>query len=238
MTITKILYLGDIHGKVNTLSSTVQRLEEEGEVSAIIQVGDFGIGFPGWCMERWAKKRAEKRDWTVPIYTCLGNHDNWDFYLKRMIDLEFPESFEFVEGSGIHIVKRGGLINIGGEKHLFIGGALSIDRHVRVDDVSWWKNEEPSREEFEYFFEVLEAEKPGTIVSHEVPLRVPIYRAGRKSNTTTKMLDNVIKHASHRPERWYTGHHHILKRWKIDKIKFFCCGLHGEGWERDIRREE
>jgi hypothetical protein len=227
----KIYYAGDIHGRLNDLGRIIQKAEAR-SIDAIIQVGDFGFGFPDKGIRKFLEKRARQGRWTVPIYTCLGNHDNWNLAYE-LREEQGTDIVELVPGSGCYYVHRGAYIEIAGIGHLFLGGAESTDKHKRKEDVNWWANEEPNKDEFDQFFFNLESFKPDTVVTHDAPLRVDIKRMRRNSSTTPNMLENVLKHSDYTPRRWYFGHHHVFERWKIKGTKFFGCGLHGDFWNRE-----
>lgn len=230
-------YAGDTHGLNNHIRGIISSADDVG-INTVIQVGDFGVFVPSSCaLHKMIRNRAEN-GWTVKIITCFGNHDNWDLYYELCALYPDEDLLEIVPGSGVYVVRRGSVIDIDGVSHLFLGGAQSIDRHQRKEGSSWWSREEPNKQELDRFFESWETHKPDTIVTHEAPLRVPFDRSLRNSNTTVRMLDMAIKLSGHKPKRWYFGHHHKLKRWKIDGIKFFCCGLHGDYWDREIRVED
>lgn len=231
----RILYLGDIHCRLNDLGSVTQSTDAKQD-SVIVQVGDFGFGFPGNEMLKWLEKRARK-DYKTPIYTAFGNHDNWDLAYQLWEDQGQPDLVELFPESNCYYVHRSSLIEIFGISHLFLGGAESTDKHLRVEGRDWWSREEPNRDEFEKFFSIFDSEKPNTIVTHDVPLRVDLYRMRRNESFTPGMLEKVYSLSSHRPRRHYFGHHHMLKKWKVDGTKFYGCGLHGEYWEREIDNE-
>jgi len=66
-----ILLLGDIHGNAGVLREAINKAEMVGDVTAIIQVGDFGL-YPE--NEHYFKSVVEKS--TIPIYFIEGNHDD------------------------------------------------------------------------------------------------------------------------------------------------------------------
>lgn len=226
------LYSGDLHGRIDDLGSILQFAEAH-KISAVIQVGDFGLGFPDKCWNPFFEKRARQQKWTVPIYTCAGNHDNHDWLDQLVVEQGYPDKVEIYPGGGLYFVPRGQVLEIDGVSHLFLGGAESTDRHVRVEGVSWWAREEPNAQEFDKFFEALENQKPNTVITHEAPLRIKIDRVRRNQSYTPNMLEKALKLSEHQPSNWLFGHHHILDRWKIEKTKFFGCGLHGQFWLRE-----
>lgn len=225
-----IIYAGDLHGRLDDIGKIIQSAEDR-SVDAVVQVGDLGFGFPDKTTRKFMEKRARQAKWSVPFFTCLGNHDNWDLIYEMMGD-EYPDVIELVPGSGFFYVTRGTTIDIAGSKHLFFGGATSTDAHLRKPGYDWWAGEEPTRLEFERFFDALNNDKPDTVVTHEAPIRVKLKRKFRNGNYVANGLENVIKLTDHMPKNWMFGHHHLLQRWKIDGVKYFCCGLHSQYWER------
>lgn len=231
-----ILYVGDLHGNVDDLNGVIQ-FAERNQITAIIQVGDFGIGFPKDELETYFQERA-RQDWTVPVYTCGGNHDNWDL-LYQLINPKKPlDPVElYTEHSGLYFLPRGSVLEIDGLKHLFLGGAESTDRYRRTEGETWWSKEEATNAEFEFFLEQLQEHQPDTVVSHDAPLRVRLFRVRRNQSRTPNLFEKCLSKAKYYPRRWYFGHHHLLEQWKVSGIKFYCCGLAGEYWLRDQNQD-
>lgn len=233
---SRILYVGDIHGRTNDLARITMSCDAK-EDAVIVQVGDFGFGFPDRGLRKWLEKRARraaKGNFVTPIYSCMGNHDNWDLLYEMREEQGNGDLVELVPGSNCYYVHRGGMVNILGIDHLFMGGAESTDAHLRKEGRDWWSREQPNKEEFDRFFDRFDNEKPNTIVSHDVPNRVELYRMRRNQSITPTQLEAVYKISKHRPRRHYFGHHHMLNQWKIDGTKFLCCGLHGQYYERGV----
>ena len=229
------LYYGDWHGKLNVIGSAIMSAERKvldgHEPITIVQVGDFGWGFPRFDLEKFLKKRA-KNGWTVPIYTCLGNHDNWVRYDKKC--KEDPESpiFEIIPGSGAFVVKRGAVIQIDGAWHAFFGGADSTDRHLRTEGIDWWVREQPSMAEFELLHDNINKYKVKVVVAHEAPLRMAHSRVRRKESITACNLEKLYSLSDHQPSYHMYGHHHTCIKKKVGMTKFVCCGLHGDYFSR------
>jgi len=137
------IYLGDIHGAWKTIKSLIDRykLGDNEEVTYIIQVGDFGIGFNNkydlQTLEDLNKFCATKN---LILIACRGNHDSPYYFLGNHIY------------SNLKLVPDYTTMEIDGKKHLFVGGAVSIDRRYRINrDIlnshngssqkSWWENE-------------------------------------------------------------------------------------------------
>ncbi len=126
----EIIFVGDIHG---CFENFLERLEKYGiSNSKIIQVGDFGIGFKN--QEEDEKKLNNINNFLKKsnnhLYVIRGNHDN-PFYFKGqhiLSNLSLLEDYSFLEINGLNI--------------LFIGGAISIDRCVRMVNFNYFLDEE------------------------------------------------------------------------------------------------
>lgn len=53
-------------------------------------------------------------------------------------------------GERVYHLMRGEVYTIYGDHYFIFGGARSVDKDRRTEDVSWWKEEEPAPEELEY----------------------------------------------------------------------------------------
>ncbi|MHA2068543.1 MAG: metallophosphoesterase family protein [Candidatus Thorarchaeota archaeon] len=248
-----LYYVGDIHGGPDFLGGIVQKAEARG-VSHIIQVGDFGTFFPSnrerktyrkdgvirqWHgdssdLDAWIQKRARQGKWTTKILTCGGNHDNWTVFDRLQEEQGYPDMVELYPNSGVYYVPRGTMLELDGISHLFLGGAESTDKFRRIEGLDLWNDrEEPSREEFERFSLMLEEGRPDTVITHDAPTRIHFDRMRRNQSITPNTLETILKLSDYKPKRWYFGHHHKMKKWKVNGTKFFCCGLHGTYWERE-----
>lgn len=237
MTTGTLLYAGDLHIRVKNLKEIVdEAMAMPSRPDAIIQVGDFGVMWPKHTdkMDAYLRERASK-GYDIPIVTGGGNHDNWNLFYDLASKTK-DDLIELVPGSGVFYARRGSVIEIGGISHGFMGGAWSTNGHALTEGVDYWPNlEEPTQAELRDFFDTVLDKRPDTIVTHEAPRSIHFDRRGRNSNKTVRMFDDMFwnwQGEGYKPKRWYFGHHHQLKRWKVGGTKFFCCGLHGEYWER------
>jgi Icc-related predicted phosphoesterase len=216
-----IIYAGDIHGNVDAVKAIDAAAVKE-NTKFVIQVGDFAICWDDECkVKEYFDTRVEGPTW----FTCGGNHENWD----KWIELAKVENLPATKlAKDCFFVSRGEVLDIDGKLHLFLGGAESTDRHMRTEGQDWWAEETPTYEEFTQFAVALDERQPDVVVTHDAPLRVPLYRTGRDRNPTPVNLENALKVSSYSPKTWYFGHHHQYKSWKIEGTEFKCCGLNGE----------
>tara|TARA_B100000745_G_scaffold294597_1_gene237800 strand:- start:11031 stop:11714 length:684 start_codon:yes stop_codon:yes gene_type:complete len=221
-----IIYAGDLHGRLKHFKALDTMARQMG-ITTIVQVGDFGVGFVPDCdVVEWFKNR----DIYGPTWiTCGGNHDNWPLWRQRpAVPLQgLVSGYTNEIAPGCFFAERNSVIEIGGVRHLFFGGAESIDRHRRTPGLDWWPEETPTYGDFTGFMAALEEHGPEVVVTHEAPLSVPLKKIARKASPTPKNLENVVKLSEHLPKRWYFGHHHITGRWNIGDTDFICTGVHG-----------
>ena len=145
----KILVLGDLHITSNRmhLLPKADKLAAELGVQTIIQVGDFGLSWPGEnCpVARYFNKRARQSRQGPDWITCLGNHDNWNTFEKNRTKaillnaptddlVTFPALIPYAPG--LYASNRPGYIPTYGGM-LFLGGAVSTDADYRHPNHDW-----------------------------------------------------------------------------------------------------
>jgi predicted phosphodiesterase len=169
-----IYTIGDIHGNPNLISSSnwaeAKNLTEE---DIVIFLGDFGLYWddpPSKEEEYWLNWLASK-PYTIAFVD--GNHENFDLINKlpeeKKWDGKVGVDHRF--GGDIYHLKRGEIYEIQGKKILTIGGALSIDKHLRSEGFSWWPEELWSKSEEENCLDNLDTVnwKVDYVLAHTCP---------------------------------------------------------------------
>ena len=92
-----ILYVGDIHGSVDAVAAVDEAAVKAG-ADWVIQVGDFGIFWPGRdCpVAKYFRKRARQGRDGPTWLTCAGNHDNWPKLFELAAEQGEPDLVELV----------------------------------------------------------------------------------------------------------------------------------------------
>ncbi len=125
-----IYLIGDTHGQWDSVFSLLDKYDIKN--CTLISVGDIGIGFKVPDKQNkeieLVNQRFKKRD--IRFMGIRGNHDD-PAYFRGDVTLS---NFELIRDYTLKILND--------EKFLFVGGAVSIDRRLRVPNMSWWEGEE------------------------------------------------------------------------------------------------
>lgn len=136
---------GDIHANQYKWVEQIHPALSSGDI--LIVNGDFGIGF--WNGRYWSEETFF--DWiSEQEYTVLfvdGNHENFNKLNDYPIELWNGGRVHKIRHNLIHLM-RGEVYNIDGISVFAFGGGYSIDKYRRQENVSWWRQEMPSEEEY------------------------------------------------------------------------------------------
>lgn len=150
----KIYFTGDTHGWYgdHCLEGRLKRLPEDAE--KLIILGDFGVLWDSRFMGSNIAAIQKNKPAEVEILFVAGNHENYDI-IKKLPQEEKFDSEVGVVGHKIYHLKTGNFYNINGQNYAVFGGGLSIDKHLRREGISWWKDEIPSVLEMDNFYDKL-----------------------------------------------------------------------------------
>lgn len=231
----KITFVGDTHGIFNAIT----QVNIKNQSDCVIQCGDFGI-WPGL----YHKVKINPNN--IPIYFCRGNHENHDVLdtypefeisnlkngpriihpylvekrnynktnLKKLLKIQFPKA------DNIFFCNNGSILDLNGISILFIGGALSIDQHLRLIGKSWWPQEILRNNEIEYILNI--QKNIDIIVSHTCPkFLMPFlnFENSEKYKDPVSLFLNEV-YDIFKPEMWFCGHFHIGKTIKYHNTIF------------------
>jgi predicted phosphodiesterase len=173
----------------------------------VIICGDFGGVWNNGGEEMFWRQWLSERNFTTLFID--GNHEN--FTLLNLFDIE-----KFCGGrvhkiiDGVYHLMRGEIYNLNGITIFAMGGATSIDKHLRIENESWWKEEMPSELEYKYAEKnlALHGKKVDYIITHCCPDSVldmisPYYSHDKLTN----FLECVVKDECEYKE-WFFGHYH------------------------------
>lgn len=229
-----MLYVtGDTHGDLDFQKildwSEATKLNKDKDY--LIILGDFGYV--------WANKRdtheKEKLDFIsrLPFTTLFidGNHENHSrLNAMRVVNFMGGKSHK-VYGSIYHLM-RGQVYEIAGKRIFTFGGASSIDKHLRTDGISWWKEEEFNYREANTAYDNLNKInwEVDYVLTHSAPLSIrdKLFEGNNlyKPSATERLLEAILRNIKFK--RWYFGHYHIDKNMNnfkamyenIERMKF------------------
>lgn len=129
--------LGDLHGNsgwVQTLFPAMRR--HDSQVTTVLQLGDYGFDFPAHGtspVDYWARKAGIER-----VLCTLGNHESWG--VISAAQGEAP-GLAIRVSDVVWVLPRPARFTLGGRTVLSLGGAASLDRHLRTEGSDWFPDE-------------------------------------------------------------------------------------------------
>ena len=198
-----IRFIGDVHGNWKKYKKIIN------DCDTSIQVGDFGVGFVSKITEQVHSNPPYDHMAKGDHRFIRGNHDNPGVCKKH--------PFWIPDGTIVH------------NKIFCIGGAKSIDAHMRTEGYNWWVNEELSYKEFLILCDAYEKLKPPIIVAHEMPESLTYIVCSKCNMTkyddpsiTRQFLDNILE--IHKPDLFIHGHWHVNHHTVYQGVEYIGLG--------------
>jgi len=202
--VKSVRYIGDVHGKYRQYRKIIK------EVDASIQVGDMGVGF--YSFPHRDPQANPPHDLMVQHNARFirGNHDN-PAVCKNQTQW-IPDGY-YDPATGT----------------MFIGGADSIDKALRIKDYSWWDDEELDYSTLNKLVDSYEDYKPRIMVTHDAPYLIAAevirpmlmqHYAKFEATRTRQAFQQMFQ--LHQPELWIFGHYHVSFDHTINGTRFIC----------------
>lgn len=207
-----IYITGDTHGEQNRLLY----IEQETGIKAgdtLIVCGDFGYLFLNNTSEKLFLDDIEKtRPYTIAFVD--GNHENFPAIYEFPVEEWNGGKVHRIRNNVVHLM-RGQVFTIEGKNFFTMGGAYSIDKHMRKEGYSWWSEEAPCDAEYKEATANLKKydNKVDYILTHTAPQSI-IHWMGHfplaDDWELTGFLDWIYHDITYK--QWYFGH------WHDDKV--------------------
>lgn len=145
-----------------------------------------------------------------------GNHENHDALNRYPIEYWNGGKIHRIADSVIHLM-RGQVYTINDKTFFTMGGASSIDKAYRKENISWWPQELPSRIEYEEAIENLDKHNMTVdyVISHCCGTTY-LKELLNEYEIEVDELNQFFKHLEFdfdlKFKHWYFGHYHIDKQ--------------------------
>ena len=203
----------------------------------LIQLGDWGAIWYEEGSIQYEKDKVLQTKWAKKDFTLLvvpGNHENYNLINKLPVVNKFGGKVRELKPynpyssnkkyKSIYLLERGEIYEIQDKTFLALGGAESIDKSMRVENISWWRDELWSKQEEDNCLNNLNKHNWSVdyVVSHTCPTSIVKKIVKNYNNNyadpTSKffqfLLDNGLKF-----KEWHFGHWHTDIQ--IDD-RFYC----------------
>lgn len=208
---SKYLICGDWHGNHPWAKKIIEVAEAE-KISKIIQVGDFGVwpGEEGKDYLDILSRALVKRN--IKLYFVPGNHEDYNQLDEWTANLPQNEDGHIEVRRNLFYAGKVNAWTWEGKKFASAGGAVSIDKYRRKENVSWWSQEELTP------LEATKAKDFGSVdylFSHDAPNTLPFNflksdMASAAHRDTMTQIGFAV-----RPKFWFHGHYHKHAEYKF-----------------------
>jgi predicted phosphodiesterase len=231
----RVLIVGDVHGRHAELAAALRRAQVDYRIEAAIQVGDYGF-------TRGALHRARDEGWRfpVPVHAIDGNHED-HAWLNRAVLL--GQARNWARELNLIYQPRPSVVELGGSRVGFLGGALHVDRPQRHNLLAGLPNYILQRHR-ERAAALFNRERCDLIVTHSCPAGIGIglranaehahgigvhiqgagFDPGPADDCGEAELGRLWAELDHRPSAWVFGHFHRAHQVTIAGTRFVSVG--------------
>jgi len=208
----RIFVTSDLHGHIDIQKLNSRNFpigKELDKTDYVIICGDFGLVWDNDRQELYWRQWLNDRNWTTLFIE--GNHECFPLINTYPIIEKHNGKMHQITDSIYHLM-RGEIYDIYGKSFACLGGAESTDRHLRLEGVSWWAEEQPSPKELENLMTNLNDRdyKVDYMLTHCCPSDIKnILGFTGNDSRTERFLNDLAKDL--RFKRWYFGHYHMDK---------------------------
>ncbi len=199
---------GDMHGDESRFYTRQMKKLDKGDTLLIC--GDFGFVWDGSPKEKKLLDYLGSRKYTIAFVD--GTHENYDLLKKYRMTVWNGGRVHRISGNLFHLM-RGQIFTIEGLRIFTFGGGESLDREMRDEHKTWWREEMPSPREMAEGADVIDENncEVDVIITHEPPSKVKsalLQRSGdpdriNKLNGYFEQLNRECKF-----RHWYFGSMH------------------------------
>lgn len=224
-----IYITGDLHGDYTRFED--ERLSKLGKNDFLIVCGDFGFI---WAVEKNSddfeikveNHHLDDIEKTLP-YTLLfidGNHENFDRLEAYPEVAMFGGKVRKIRENIFHL-QRGRVYTVEGKRFFCFGGAASIDKYMRIENVSWWARELPQAFEYDTATQSLKDcdFKLDYIITHTAPVEVVKTMGFNPYLSQDMELMSYLSYVMEKTDfqQWFFGHWHTDESIELTNSNLF-----------------
>jgi predicted phosphodiesterase len=218
----RVFITGDTHGQIDLSKLNSKNFPQYKELSKndyVIILGDTAIIWYGNKKDNYLINWFNKKPWTTLFID--GNHENFEA-LYKYPKVEFLGAKCHKISDSIYHINRGEILTINDKTFFCFGGTISIDKHSRIQGLSWWTEEEPTYKEMLYGLDNLEKynNEVDYILTHDCPesIKQVIYPYSQLTFSINNYFENIKELTNF--DNWFFGHYHLDKT-VLDKYTCF-----------------
>lgn len=211
MKVNNMIYItGDTHNCIDFQKLSYKNWPSSRHLTKedfVIVAGDFGVPWDNSKTDINLIKWYNERPYTVLFVD--GNHENFNLLDKFPKENKFGGIVSKISDN-IYWLRRSEVYNICGKTIFTFGGAHSSDKEFRKENVSWWRQEVPTEEEFQCGIKNLNKvnNKVDIIITHDCPFSISNKICSWYDNDSVKKYLEFIKN-NNNFNNWYFGHYHV-----------------------------
>lgn len=202
-----IYITGDTHGEYDEFLNRVNQYQISKD-DIVIVCGDFGFVWDT-PYHRYYLAKLTAEPFTIAFVD--GNHEDFDLLYTYPVTTWNGGKVHKISDNIYHLM-RGQRFVIEGKSFFVMGGAYSIDKAMRVEGRSWWKQELPNNIEYKIAEETLKScdYKVDYVLTHTVPQSVIRY-LGCVPDMNDAELTGYFEwlYGELKFQKWFTGHFHV-----------------------------
>ena len=210
-----IYVTGDTHGELSRFYERCMPGESKwtGDDKLIV-CGDFGFVWYGRSDPAGYRSNQDALDsLAARPYEILfvdGNHENFDVLNEYPVVEKYGNEVHKIRDNIFHL-QRGRIYTIEDRTFFTFGGAYSVDKYMRREGASWWRQELPTNEEYHLASDSLKNADYAVdyIISHTAPqtiIRMMNNVPHPADSELTGFFDWVWHETKFR--KWFFGHWH------------------------------
>lgn len=208
-----IFITGDMHGEQERFESFRKYGEPDWTADDyLIVCGDFGYLFADDDRENAFLDTLEEKPYTICFID--GNHENFPAICRCPAEIWNGGVIHRIRRNVVHLT-RGQVFTICERNFFTMGGAYSVDRYMRIEGRSYWKQELPDNGEYREASQNLKecGGRVDYILTHTAPREI-IRRIGYYPDPHDMELTGFLEWIMYDVEfkEWFFGHWHTDRR--------------------------